>query len=310
MREKLEAAHFELAGVAGGEFANVTIAPREVLIAENDQPVFYTQSLNQIIAWRGVGKTVFALGMAGALTSGGQLLKFKAGRRSKVMYIDGELPLYQMQERVRDLIPEQGRENFYLINAEMSQSKAPIDLGNPKMWDSLRRRLDAFKPDVLILDSRSTLFPSMESNKEDHQGMLQTRFQELRLRKLCVIEAHHLGKNGLQRGHSRNDDALDVQMKLGKPDDWEPGQGLRFVLGYEKVRHSAQLDSDYQVTFNKSRKTFERSDFTVEQLEIARRLDAGQSYQQITKELGASSRTIAKVANKRKKMTPAAGIPY
>ena len=56
----------------------------------------------------------------------------------------------------------------------------------------------------------------MEANEEKEQLILQDRLQELRSRKLCVVTLHHLGKTGLQRGHSRNDDILDLQIQLNR----------------------------------------------------------------------------------------------
>jgi hypothetical protein len=54
---------------------------------------------------------------------------------------------------------------------------------------------------------------------------------------------HHAGKSGAQRGISRNDDLLDVQIDLRMVEGWEPGENLMFELTYSKVRHSASFQS-------------------------------------------------------------------
>src|SRR5438132_13919405 len=54
------------------------IPPRTALLQDGDVAIFYERSVNQIFAWRGVGKTNFALGLGGALASGGRLLNFQA----------------------------------------------------------------------------------------------------------------------------------------------------------------------------------------------------------------------------------------
>ncbi|MFZ4699170.1 MAG: AAA family ATPase, partial [Candidatus Methylumidiphilus sp.] len=50
-------------------------------------PVFTLSSINMIFAWRGIGKTHFALGIAWAAASGGGFLKWQASRSFKVLYL-------------------------------------------------------------------------------------------------------------------------------------------------------------------------------------------------------------------------------
>ena len=57
----------------------------------------------------------------------------------------------------------------------------------------------------------------------------------LRSRGLSILLLHQAGKLGLQRGHSRGDDALDVQIKLEGKEDEETDH-LVCELTYEKFR--------------------------------------------------------------------------
>jgi AAA domain len=107
----------QIVAVAGDAIMRMNIPEREVLMAEGVHPLFYAQSLNQILAWRGIGKTLFGLGIAGAMTAGDSILGFKASRAMKVMYVDGELPLAQLKERIGLLIKRP--ENFHAVNAEL-----------------------------------------------------------------------------------------------------------------------------------------------------------------------------------------------
>jgi len=109
---------YDLVALTGRQLMAKPIPPREVLMHENGQPIFYAQSRNQVIAWRGVGKTMFSLAMAGAFCSGGKVLDFQAGRACRVLYLDGELPQAQLQERVGHMIPADALDNFSAINAE------------------------------------------------------------------------------------------------------------------------------------------------------------------------------------------------
>jgi len=47
---------------------------------------------------------------------------------------------------------------------------------------------------------------------------------------------HHANKEGEQRGISRREDVLDLVMALRRPSDYEPQDGARFELHFEKAR--------------------------------------------------------------------------
>ena len=57
-----------------------------------------------LYSWRGVGKTHVSLSMAYAIASGGKLLRFSAPRPRRVVYVDGEMPLSTMQERLANIV--------------------------------------------------------------------------------------------------------------------------------------------------------------------------------------------------------------
>jgi hypothetical protein len=288
---------YDLVALTGRQLMAKPIPPREILMHENGQTLFYAQSRNQIIAWRGVGKTMFSLAMAGAFCSGGKVLDFQAGRSCRVLYLDGELPEAQLQERVGQMIPADALDNFSAINAEfVAGATKGINLLTTRGFESLLRHIDRFKPDVLFLDSRVMLFPGKQL-EESHLCAIEERMQTLRLRKLCIIENHHVGKNGLQRGLSNNDDALDVQIKLDKVDGWEPGQGLQFKLQYEKVRHAAQLESGYAVAL--VGKTWQRVVDTNEAA-IVTLHGEGKSSRAIGEELGIHQTTVVRAIKKWK----------
>lgn len=282
----------QLTFTTGTQLAALKIPEREPLMKEGCNVLFQKSSVNQILAWRGVGKTAFALGLAGALTSGGKILGFQATRATRVMYVDGELPAAQLQERVNDLVTNP--ENFAVINGELLKHKASINLLQDSTWGTLLDCVDSFKPDVLILDSRSTLFPSAVANDEEHQGYIQAKMLELRLKGLCVVELHHVGKNRQQRGHSRNDDVLDVQMHLKEAPGWEPGQGLKFVMGWEKVRHQARFESGYTVTLAGS--TWHHADTL--SADVFELLNKGKTVRQIAEELGVDRNKVARTKKK------------
>lgn len=236
----------EWQSLSASELVHREIPPRQPILIEGEAVLFYGQSINQILAWRGVGKTNFALGLAGALAAGGNILGFQARDPRRVLYLDGELPLAQLQERVRAFVAPEHRRNVQLFSPEMLKSPRGLNLVSQKDFDSLMRLVEKQQTEVIFLDSQATLMNG-DSNKSDFQEQRMDVLRALRWAGLCVIEMHHVGKTGLQRGISKNDDILDVQMYLKKPKDWEPEDGLEFEVAYEKIRHSAHLDSNYKV---------------------------------------------------------------
>jgi hypothetical protein len=87
--------------------------------------------------------------------------------------------------------------------------------------------------EVLILDSIASLAPFATNDEENWIPFIMW-LQRLRSRGLCIDLLHQAGKTGLQRGHSRGDDPLDVQIKLKSKD--EECDHLNVELTYEKFR--------------------------------------------------------------------------
>src|SRR6266705_3144582 len=86
-----------LGGMTADLLAEEPLPIREVLLGSEDGPLFFKQSINQLLAHRGVGKTMLGLSIAGAMATGGSVMGFKASRPLRVTYVDGELPLSQLK---------------------------------------------------------------------------------------------------------------------------------------------------------------------------------------------------------------------
>ena len=94
-------------------FSREKIPPREYIV----EPFLPTSSLSMIYAMRGVGKTWFALSLGVAISHGNDFLRFPVERPRRVLYIDGEMALADLQERIRALDPEPS-DNLYLLPSE------------------------------------------------------------------------------------------------------------------------------------------------------------------------------------------------
>ena len=61
-------------------------------------------SINMLFAARGIGKTQFSLAASLAVASGTAFGPWQAEEAYPVLYLDGEMPAYQMQQRVQSML--------------------------------------------------------------------------------------------------------------------------------------------------------------------------------------------------------------
>ena len=64
-------------------------------------PILPERSLAMLYAPRGIGKSWLSLSIGLAVASGQSLLRWSAPRPRNVLYVDGEMPLVSLQERLR-----------------------------------------------------------------------------------------------------------------------------------------------------------------------------------------------------------------
>jgi hypothetical protein len=88
------------------DFLNIDIPPREMLLS----PILPERSLAMLYAPRGVGKSWLGLSIGLAVAAGESLLRWSAPRQRNVLYVDGEMPLVSLQERLREISAGFGRD--------------------------------------------------------------------------------------------------------------------------------------------------------------------------------------------------------
>jgi hypothetical protein len=272
-----------------GAFLNEEIPPRDVLLTDHTTggEVLLASSINEVIAFRGIGKSIIVHGLIGCLVNGGKFLNFESRGGLKVLLLDGELPSKQLQERCLHFIGI-GPRNFLLKLAAKDKSKWFPKLSSASDQERFLSEIEAFAPDVIVLDTLSSIF-RFDTNDADQWDAVNEFLVELRSKGYCVLLTHHLGKNGTQRGRTDGDDRLDVIMRLNPPNGWEPGQGLAFELSYDKVRHGARLPgfaARYEGGgWQLGRRGKER---------IAELRAAGKSQREIAQELGVDQSTVSR----------------
>jgi putative DNA primase/helicase len=217
------------------DFLQIDIPSRQMLL----HPILPERSLAMLYAPRGVGKSWLGLSIGIAVAGGQSLLRWTAPRQKNVLYVDGEMPLVSLQERLKAIsigmghdIPNHG---FRILAAD--QVESGINLSTDEGQKSLEPLLDYVN--LLILDNLSTLCASTSESASDAWVPIQNWLLKLRRKGIAVLLVHHAGTNGRQRGTSRREDALDTVIALRRTDDYSPDQGARFEIHFEKLRNRA-----------------------------------------------------------------------
>lgn len=224
----------------GDGFMTEKITPRRVLLRTitKKEPVFFQQSINQIFAWRGTGKTNLGLGFTRAFATAGSFLNFEVPQRSRVLYIEGEMPESQLQERWKAIVGKTDGWAWLVTIDKQPDHMIPSlasAIGRAKVEATLAElESGGNKVDVLMLDSISTLF-NLKANDEEEWIAVQAWLISLRSRGYTIFFYHHSGKGGLSRSHSKSEDMLDVSIKLEAPDNREEGI-LHAILSFDKAR--------------------------------------------------------------------------
>ena len=227
------------------EFINTKIKRPKVLV----KPWLTASSLNMIYGLRGIGKSWLSHILAISLTRREGYINignWKTRQGASVLLVDGEMSKASIQQRLKYLIQSydvgEGRKLFLLAD--------DLNLTKKKQRDSLSEIAKEKMIDVLFLDNISCLFPGLDENSKQDWDPINRWLLSLRAMGLAVVLIHHAGKQGKQRGTSGREDSLDTVIRLTRPKDYDPSQGARFWVYFDKARQatpSANLNS-FQIT--------------------------------------------------------------
>lgn len=223
-------------------FLQMELPPKEQILA----PWLPAKGLCMVFAPRGVGKTLFGLGVAYAVASGGSFLCWQATKPRKVILLDGEMPAVTLQERLASIVqnaaisPPDG-DFIRLLSSDLCEFGLP-DLATEDGQREIEPHLgDA---ELVVVDNLSTLARSGKENEADSWGLMQSWALKLRREGRSVLFVHHAGKGGEQRGTSKREDVMDTVIKLSRPADYCATEGARFNVEFTKSRGFSGADAE------------------------------------------------------------------
>ena len=215
------------------EFLTQELPVREYIF----DPWLQTQGLANVNAFRGVGKTYFALNVGYAVACGGSYLSWKAPRARSVLYINGEMPAAAMQERLANIVKHSTltpSAPFRILTPDLQPNGVP-NIANVLHQGRLEPLLAGVE--LIIVDNVSTLVRTSRSENDDQSWTeMQAWTLQQRAQGRSVIVIHHAGKGGSQRGTSKREDVVDTVIDLKKPADYDPSEGAKFEVHFMKNR--------------------------------------------------------------------------
>lgn len=185
-----------------------------------------------IYAKRGVGKTFASLEVAFAVASSGSMFngRWKAQNPRKVLFVDGEMPVITIKERLATIISnadikEFNPEYLQILTPDLQEQEMP-DIATAEGQNAVNEFIEEGTA-LVIIDNLSTLARTGRGNESESWIPVQEWILSLRRRSIAVLIIHHAGKSGEQRGNSKKEDILDTVIKLERPSDYKSEEGAR-----------------------------------------------------------------------------------
>jgi hypothetical protein len=224
------------------DFMTAKAPPREPLAL----PWLHTRELVMVYGWRGGGKSYFLETLALAVASAGMAFGWRVPARRSVLLVDGELSVETLQRRLAAIglgaeLPVTADVPLRILAADGNEDGIP-DLSTAEGQALIEQHLDGV--DLLLLDNLAALCSTSKENEAESWQVMKAWLGRLRRQGKAVVFAHHAGKGGQQRGTSAREDTLDTVIALRRPCDYEPREGCRFELHFEKARSLAGADLD------------------------------------------------------------------
>jgi len=227
--------HFENLIFDSFAFKAISLPPKCQIL----MPWLTEQSITLIAGERGSGKTWFALSLLDSITRDISFGPWTTLTPVPCLYLDGELPPQDIQDRLKSINQSEDRKCKLLIynNAVVvAYGAEKANLNDPEWQTRMKRFLVEKNIRLWVVDNLSALAPGIDENSKREFDPINQFFLELRFAGISTIVLHHTGKKGGQRGTSAREDIIDTSIILKKPPDYSAKQGARFVLSFTKSR--------------------------------------------------------------------------
>jgi hypothetical protein len=210
-----------------------------------------TTSRGMIVSATGLGKTNFCLALAFAMALGQDFLHWRAGRKARVLYIDGEMSRRLVKSRLADAARRADAvpDSLFVLCREDMQEMAPLNtLEGQQIINALIEQLGGV--DFVIFDNIQSLLLGDMKDEEPWQDTLPW-IRSLTNRSIGQLWVHHTG----------HDDSRSYGTKTR---EWQ----LDTVILLKRIENSA-ADIAFMLEFTKSRERAPRNRADFESVNVA-----------------------------------------
>ena len=233
------------------DFTALELPPRKKLL----NPWLTEQSITLISGWRGTGKTWLALSILDSVSKGVSFGSWEAEASVPCLFLDGEMPSQDIQERTKDL----GIDSVYIYSDAYANSLglSRANLLSETWRTSMKRILTTRGIKLWVIDNLSSLAGGSDENIKKDWDPVNAWLLDLRFAGIATILLHHVGKEGMQRGTSAREDNIDNSIILKRPFDYTPEDGCKFIMHFTKARVRTQdlgliTDTQFQLREDES----------------------------------------------------------
>jgi AAA domain len=192
------------------------LPPRDYLLGH----LLSTTSRWLLFGDTGVGKTLVALDLAGAVAAGASFLNWTgSGKPRRVMYLDGEMPAETFKERM-ELVAKQYGPDLKLFGYnrdDLDGEMPPLNTEDGERW--LWKEIEAARPDFIIFDSVMSLLTGTMADEESW-APVKHLMRDISNRRIAQVWLHHTGHDKTKSfGTKTREWEMDTVVSLTKVDD-------------------------------------------------------------------------------------------
>lgn len=271
-------------------------------------PWLKENSIGLISGWRGTGKSFLAMALLDAVSNGKPFGQWKCQTSAPCLYLDGEMTICDIQERLELLGIDSNRKKSFFIYSDAYANRLGLSRANlnSDTWrQSLKRILTTRGIKLWVIDNIASVCGGIDENSRQDWDPVNQWLLELRFAGVSTILLHHTGKTGAQRGTSAREDNLDYSITLKRPFDYVPEDGARFIVHFSKARVSTGglkliQDTEFKFTNEDSGNHVWTHTGVKEEtrIQILEQLDEGLAQKEVAETLGISKGHVSKIRNK------------
>ncbi|MBY2985102.1 AAA family ATPase [Rhizobium leguminosarum] len=232
-----------LRGITAGKLLQTDYPPRQFAI----DPWLRTGESALIWAATGVGKTWLTLSLALAMAGGGRVWEWQAPKARKVLILDGEMNVQDLQERISHLVSTGAVDNLdrdamgtnlRLMPRQYQDPRAQFyDITDPASQERILTEMEASGAEVIIIDNLTTCADGLadENDATAFRSIMGFLLMMKQAGKTAIV-VHHANKSGKDaRGSTALEATFEVKLGLERPPVEKPGEAS-FVTQFGKFR--------------------------------------------------------------------------